>query len=73
MAVKVNSYFGEIEVLKQVPRKYSIMAAADCNLLTMNRNLLYTIISDFPLIHEEMRDIAEIRDKVNVKARKSAL
>lgn len=47
-AITSNQYFGEIEVLKQTPRKYSVMAGADSSLLTLSRNLVYAIMEDFP-------------------------
>ena len=72
-SIRQGSYFGDIEVLKQVPRKYNIQADIDCSLLTMNRNLVYTIMADFPITGEEMRDIAELRDKINQNSRKKCL
>jgi hypothetical protein len=35
----------------------------------MHRNLVYTILSDFPTIGTELQEIAELRDKINWRVR----
>jgi CRP-like cAMP-binding protein len=62
-----GSYFGEIEVIEGVTRKYSVMSAADADLLVMNKKLLATVQQEFPRVYEEMVDVAAMRDKLNDK------
>ena len=66
---KKGTYFGEIEVIRQIPRKYSIQAVVDTDLLIMNKSLMVLIITDFPIIAQEMTEISDMRDKVNDKAK----
>lgn len=63
-----GSYFGEIEVLQGVQRKYTVMAVGDVDLLVMGKKLMVTIQQEFPAIYQEMVDVAEMRDKLNQKA-----
>jgi CRP-like cAMP-binding protein len=42
-----GAYFGDIEVMKQIPRKYATVAAENCNLLTLGKNLLNHVLHDF--------------------------
>ena len=63
-----GSYFGDIEVIESTPRKYTVMAAVDTDLLTLSKKLLTTIQLEFPQIYQELATIAETRDKLNLKA-----
>jgi hyperpolarization activated cyclic nucleotide-gated potassium channel 1 len=63
-----GSYFGDIEVIQGVPRKYSIMAAVDVDLLVMNKKLLATVQREFPNIYTDMVDVASMRDKLSEKS-----
>jgi CRP-like cAMP-binding protein len=49
-SLQKGAYFGEIEVIKQIPRKYSIQAIVDTDLLIMNKSLMVLIITDFPIV-----------------------
>ena len=60
-----GSYFGEIEVLFNIPRKNAVLAAGTSDLLSMNKNVVRLIEEDFPPVYEEMRQIAEIRSQAN--------
>jgi signal-transduction protein with cAMP-binding, CBS, and nucleotidyltransferase domain len=64
-----GAYFGEMEVILKIPRKYSVQAAIDTDLLSADKSLLITIESDFPIVYDEFLHIAETRDKINEKAR----
>lgn len=68
-SLQKGTYFGEIEVIRQIPRKYSIQSVVDTDLLIMNKSLMVLIITDFPIIAQEMTDISDMRDKVNDKAK----
>ena len=64
-----GSYFGEIEVIQQIPRKFTVSAATDVELLTMNKRILYVIKSDFPAVYEEMKEVAATRNHLNEKTK----
>jgi len=68
-ALQSGSYFGEIELIDNVPRKNSIAAALDCDMFVMNKALFGQVRNDFPVIFNEMKEISDMRDKVNSKAR----
>ena len=42
-----GAYFGDIEVIQQIPRKYTVKAVEDLELLVLNRNLWNIIQNDF--------------------------
>ncbi|CAG9317227.1 unnamed protein product [Blepharisma stoltei] len=60
-----GSYFGDIEVIQRIPRKYTIQAGMDCDLLSMNKSLVDFIFEEFPSVGKEMKTVAELRDKMN--------
>lgn len=62
-----GSYFGEIEVIEQIPRKFTVKTASDTELLTLSKRVLAIIKSEFPSIYQEMMQIASIRDQLNTK------
>mmetsp|Transcript_11318 Transcript_11318/g.22262 ORF Transcript_11318/g.22262 Transcript_11318/m.22262 type:complete len:691 (-) Transcript_11318:114-2186(-) len=70
-SLQANSYFGEIEIFKQIPRKYSAMALVDCELLSLSRQMVTFIREEFPSIAKEMIEIAEQRDKLNTQTKKA--
>jgi CRP-like cAMP-binding protein len=70
-SLQANSYFGEIELIKQVPRRYSSMALVDCDLLTLSRQMVNLIKEEFPAIWTEMVEVAENRDKLNSQTKRA--
>lgn len=62
-----GSYFGEIEVMMDIPRRYTVLCAVNSELLSMGRKLLRVIEQDFPSVYEEMKQIADIRRKLEGK------
>jgi len=64
-----GSYFGEIEVIQQIPRKFTVSAGTDVELLTMNKRILFVIKTDFPAVYEEMKEVAATRNHLNDKAK----
>ena len=64
-----GSYFGEIEVIEQVPRKFTVKTANDSDLLTMSKRIFTVIKGEFQSVYAEMVEIALIRDKLNTKAK----
>jgi len=65
-------YFGDIEVLRQIPRKYTTVAATGCGLLVMRKELLEGIRGSFPGIWMEMVEVAKVREEMCDKARAEA-
>ena len=54
-------------------RKYTVVAGTDCHFLTLSRKVAFTqflglIQRDFPLIWDEVNEVAEKREKVNSQA-----
>lgn len=68
-----GSYFGEVEVLGQVPREFTVKALVDVTLLTLKKRLLVVIKSEFPKVYEEMKAIANTRKKLNEAAKQRFL
>eukprot|EP00359_Climacostomum_virens_P000024 CAMPEP_0204896630 /NCGR_PEP_ID=MMETSP1397-20131031/275_1 /ASSEMBLY_ACC=CAM_ASM_000891 /TAXON_ID=49980 /ORGANISM="Climacostomum Climacostomum virens, Strain Stock W-24" /LENGTH=636 /DNA_ID=CAMNT_0052064271 /DNA_START=244 /DNA_END=2154 /DNA_ORIENTATION=+ len=64
-----GSYFGEIELIKKTKRINSIQSVKDCNLLVMNKDLFEKMCKDFPIVAREIRDIARVRERMNLRAK----
>ena len=62
-----GSYFGEVELIEQIPRKFTVKTSCDSELLTLSKRVLMIIKSEFPFIYTEMTDLATIRDQLNAK------
>ena len=67
-----GSYFGDIEVLEMVERKYNVMALLDCDLLTMNKNIVQHIKQEFISVYYEMKEVAIQRDKYTCISKQEA-
>mmetsp|Transcript_15490 Transcript_15490/g.28098 ORF Transcript_15490/g.28098 Transcript_15490/m.28098 type:complete len:700 (+) Transcript_15490:60-2159(+) len=65
-----GSYFGEIEVMQQAPRRFTVKALVDCEMLTMSRQLMMYVKQEFKSIAKEMEDVANARDSLNEKSEK---
>lgn len=70
-SLQANSYFGDIEIFKQIPRKYSAIALKDCELLSLTRQSISFIRDEFPSIAKEMILVAEQRDLLNTQTKKA--
>lgn len=68
-----GAYFGEVEVLWQIQREFTVKALVDATLLTLKKRLLGVIKSDFPKIYEEMKKIANIRKQLNATSKRRFL
>ena len=62
-----GAYFGETEVLLGIPRKRTVLTAVVTDLLSMSRKLLSIIEEDFPSVFDEMKQISEIRNRLDDK------
>lgn len=68
-----GTYFGEIEVMKKIPRKFTVTANVDTELLTMSKSLLAKIHRDFSMVYRDMEQVASARDQLNEKAKMQVL
>jgi CRP-like cAMP-binding protein len=71
--LKQGAYFGDVEMLKGIERKYTVVAGTDCHFLTLARKVTFIqflglIQRDFPVIWAEIHEVAEKRDKLNSQA-----
>lgn len=67
---KKKDYFGDIELLLKIPRKYPAVARADTEILSLSSRAVNKIRKDYPLVWLELKSIAKERKKVmatNVK------
>lgn len=67
-SIPEGSYFGDTEVFMMIPRKYTVKAVIDTQLLIMNKTLLNIVKTEYPGIADEMKELAYSRDKGNLQA-----
>ena len=60
----MGAYFGEVEVIMKTSRKHTTMAAVDWDLFFMPNKVLFNAMNDFPKIGKEIKEIAEVRDRI---------
>lgn len=63
-----GSYFGDIEVVKGISRKYAAKGVRSTELLIMHTQVVQEIIDEHPNVWEEIKDVALEREKLNEKA-----
>jgi len=56
-----GEYFGEIGLLRKVPRTATVRATTPVNLLVFDRNTFVTLISECDLVSEQIADLARRR------------
>jgi voltage-gated potassium channel len=56
-----GQYFGEIALLREVPRSATIMSVTECELLVLNAVDFRRLLEEHPAIRESMRELAERR------------
>ena len=56
-----GQYFGEIALLREVPRTATIMSVTECELLVLNAVDFRRLLEEYPAIRESMRELAERR------------
>jgi len=56
-----GQYFGEIALLREVPRTATIMSVTECELLVLNAVDFRRLLEEHPAIRESMRELAERR------------
>ena len=66
--IQKGSYFGDIEVVKGIGRKYSAKGVRSSELLIMHRQVVQEIVNEHPSVWEEIKEVALERERVNEKA-----
>ena len=66
--IQKGSYFGDIEVVKGIGRKYSAKGVRSSELLIMHRQVVQEIINEHPNVWEEIKEVALERERVNERA-----
>ncbi|OMJ82236.1 hypothetical protein SteCoe_17142 [Stentor coeruleus] len=67
-SMQKGSYFGDIEVVKGISRKYSAKGIRSSELLIMHRQVMQEVIDEHSNVWQEIRDVALEREKLNEKA-----
>ena len=63
-----GSYFGDIEVVKGISRKYHAKGVRSSELLIMHKQVVQQMIEEHSAVWEEIRKVALEREKLNEKA-----
>lgn len=56
-----GAYWGEVELVETVAREYSLMTEQACDLLVMSKSVFESMMSEFPLVAQTVRDVARTR------------
>lgn len=56
-----GSYFGEIEMIEQIPREYGAMSVGECSLLVMPKSVFQYMMRQYPKISTEVKEVALIK------------
>lgn len=64
-----GSYFGEIEIIQQIPREFSAVTLQNSDLLIMKKDDFNYMMNQYPFIAAEIREIAMERKKRNTNAK----
>ena len=67
-SMQKGSYFGDIEVVKGISRKYSAKGVRSTELLIMHKQVVEEIIEEHPNVWEEIKEVALKREKINERA-----
>ena len=64
-SIHKSDYFGDIEVVFQVPRKFTAVSSRCLELLAMNRKILCKIKTEYSRVWDEIKSVAIDRDRKN--------
>lgn len=64
-SISKSDYFGDIEVVFQVPRKFSAVSTRCLDLLAMNRKIYSKMKTEYPRVWDELKSVAAERDRKN--------
>lgn len=67
-SMQKGSYFGDIEVIQGIGRKYSAKGIRSSELLIMHKQVIQEIIEEHPSVWEEIKTVALEREKINEKS-----
>ena len=45
-----GSYFGEIEIMEDIPRKITAITEIKCEMYLMNSNIFFTVLREYPTV-----------------------
>lgn len=68
-----GTYFGEIEILMDLQRKYTVVSEEHCELLLMNANMLINLMEKYRNISEEIWVLAQKRNLINQECYKQVV
>ncbi len=72
LTLKDGSFFGEIALLKSIPRTVSVRATEDCELVYLEKEAFDKILEKFPSFAKQVQDVAEQRLSNDEKLRQQA-
>jgi hypothetical protein len=64
-----GSYFGEIEIIEQIPREFTVIALKDCEMLVMKKDDFNYMLGQYPVFAKQIKDTAKERRRRNNKAK----
>lgn len=63
-STKKKDYFGDIELLLKIPRKYPALTRVNTEILSLSNQAINKIRKDYPLVWLELKCVAKERNKV---------
>lgn len=72
-SIVCGTYFGEIEVLMDLQRKYTVVSEEACELLLMSGNMLISLMEKYRNISEEIWMLAQKRNLINQECYKQVV
>ncbi|CAG9310257.1 unnamed protein product [Blepharisma stoltei] len=67
--LRADSYFGEIEMFKDINRRFTVKCMEPTELLVLEKKILKDVLTKFPRVALEMKKIADERDLSNLIAK----
>lgn len=58
-----GSYFGDVELSKYYPRKFSAITCCNCEILTVSSKIFWQVLIKFPKISKKFHSKAEIQER----------
>lgn len=60
-----GSYFGEIEVIFRLNRKFGVITEEYCEILSMKSDVFYYMMEKYPVVAQEVMELADLKDENN--------
>ena len=67
-----GSYFGEIEIMEDIPRKVTAITETKCDMYLMNSMIFFTVLREYPSIAQKIVINAK-RKKTDLKKVKTEM